>query len=140
LSPRVDFHILKKNLEDAYFYLARLVEKAFLLNSTIAIFTQNEKETFFIDNLLWTFSEESFIPHEVWDPDENSGVPVIISHEIMLIKRDVLINLTDSVPTNFSSFPRIIELVYTDEAVASKGREKYREYKKTCEVNTFQIN
>ena len=58
---RVDFyHLQKQTLEQV---LPKLVEKAYATGKNIKIKVGNEARVEFINSLLWTYSDESFIPH-----------------------------------------------------------------------------
>ena len=58
---RIDFyHLQKQNLEDV---LPKLVEKAYETGAKIKIKVGNEARVEFINSLLWTYNDESFIPH-----------------------------------------------------------------------------
>lgn len=58
---RIDFyHLQKQTLEEV---LPRLIEKAYATGSKIKIKVGNEERVEFINALLWTFSDEAFIPH-----------------------------------------------------------------------------
>lgn len=141
MTPRVDFHVLKKNQEGAYYYLARLIEKAYHLNSTILLLCVDLFEAQRLDDLLWTFQSSSFVPHEIYNQEDAPGAPIVIAYKNSYCNADVLINLTPAVPSFFSHFSRVIELVYENEEVASLGRNKYRLYQSSgCQLETFKIH
>ena len=58
---RVDFyHLQKQVLEDV---LPKLIEKAYSTGEKIKIKIGTEQRIEFINSLLWTYNEESFLPH-----------------------------------------------------------------------------
>ncbi len=58
---RVDFyHLQKQVLEDV---LPKLIEKAYSTGKRIKIKIGTEQRIEFINSLLWTYNEESFLPH-----------------------------------------------------------------------------
>lgn len=58
---RFDFyHLQELPLEKA---LPKLCEKAYLTGKNIKILVGNEERVEFINSLLWTYNEESFLPH-----------------------------------------------------------------------------
>ena len=58
---RFDFyHLQKTPIEQA---LPKLMEKAYATGKQIKILVGNEERVDFINSLLWTYSEESFLPH-----------------------------------------------------------------------------
>lgn len=59
--PQIDFYHLQKQTLDQV--LPKLVEKAYATSAKIKIKIGNEARIDFINSLLWTYNEESFIPH-----------------------------------------------------------------------------
>lgn len=58
---RIDFyHLQKQTLENV---LPKLLEKAYATGSRIKIKVGNEARVEFLNALLWTYNDESFIPH-----------------------------------------------------------------------------
>ena len=66
-KPQVLFHQFKKKSgRDLLVYACRLVEKGYKQGtSSIYIHCNNEEEANEIDALLWTFRQESFVPHSL---------------------------------------------------------------------------
>ena len=80
------------------------------------------------DELLWTFRDGSFVPHELVGGDTNA--PVTIGFGDMPIKaRDLLVNLCDEIPAFAESFPRVAEVVTSDENCRMKSRQRYSTYR-----------
>ncbi len=84
-----------------------------------------------LDQMLWTFRDGSFIPHERIAPDqEQPRAPVRIgTPEVYSADGEFLINLCDVVPTFYSGYSRIAEIVAADEASRKAGRERFRQYR-----------
>ena len=83
-----------------------------------------------MDRMLWTFSEQSFVPHGLLGEVEADLNPILIgdaqqAHE----EHDVLINLAMEVPTFFSRFERLAECVDNDDVARTASRERYRFYR-----------
>ena len=58
---RVDFyHLQQKNLEEV---LPKLLQKAYGLNKRIKVKVGSEDKIEYLNSLLWTFNDESFLPH-----------------------------------------------------------------------------
>jgi len=58
---RIDFyHLQNQKLEDV---LPKLLEKAYGTGNPIAVKVGNEERVEFLNALLWTYSDTSFIPH-----------------------------------------------------------------------------
>lgn len=126
---RVDFYILPGRDPHARRVTAcRVVEKAFRQGHSVYLKTDSAEETRQFDDLLWTFRQGSFVPHELAGMPE-AEAPVIIGHEPPPEgPRDVLVNMGMTMPEGFEGFERVAELVDQEEAIKRAGRERYRQY------------
>lgn len=139
MAERVDFYILKKKQTEAYFYLARLVEKIYSLDKTVIIWTVDANESHYLDDFLWQYRDDSFLPHDIFERENTVSSPILISDKC-IVAQDILINLTGTAPQNSSDFSRIIELVYEDENLIIQSRQKYRHYQSIgCQLHTTHI-
>jgi len=139
---QVDFYILKDGSKRDRFELACLVtEKALNAGHRVVIHTPSSDVAQKMDSMLWTYSDQSFIPHELLDNTDSSLNAVLIgnaqsAHE----EHDVLINLAADVPTFFSRFQRLAECVDIDEVARQSSRERYRFYRdRGYPLNTHEI-
>jgi DNA polymerase-3 subunit chi len=85
-----------------------------------------------VDNLLWTFRQGSFIPHEkaTAPPAEREDMTVLVGHTGPPESfRDLVINLSLDNPPSFEEYQRVAELVDEDETVRAEGRRRYLAYK-----------
>ena len=63
---KVDFYVLGTSGDRARQHFAcRLAEKAYRLDNTIHIRTIDQRAAEQLDELLWTFRDGSFVPHEL---------------------------------------------------------------------------
>ena len=100
-------------LQAAYFY--RQKKKVF-------IYTQDQKHAHDIDEMLWAFDAESFVPHNLLGEGPSYGSPVEISWQAPTNRRAVLINLTKTVPNFANKFARVVDFVPTDESLKQQAR------------------
>ena len=129
---RVDFYLLSQSgAESRYAFACRLAEKAYRLNNTVQIHTATDQDAHRIDDLLWTFRDGSFVPHELGqDTDSTQAAPVRISSGTNEVEpRDLLINLCDEIPSFAESFPRVAELVSSDESCKQESRKRFAAYR-----------
>jgi DNA polymerase-3 subunit chi len=140
---RVDFYILAQADERARQTLAcKLAEKAWRLDNSVYIHARNRADAERLDELLWVFRDGSFVPHGVVGRDADTGdSPIMIGCEDAAVEqRDLLINLCDDIPPFVGGFPRIAELVTSDENCRSLGRERYAIYRdQGHELNTHKL-
>jgi len=128
---RVDFYIVDSTSAQARDKIVcRLAEKAYSMNHTIYIHTDSSEQAQQIDNLLWTFRDGSFIPHQPHDQHQSETCPVIIGHNHEPESHsEVLINAGDEVPLFFSRFERVAEVVTQDEPQRVQARKRFKFYK-----------
>ena len=126
---QVDFYVLDKFDEHSRYTLAcKLAEKAWRLENTIHIHTMSQADAERLDELLWTFRDGSFVPHEL--VSSGNPAPVSIGYDSNTIEsRDLLINLCDEIPALANTFPRIAELVTSEENCRQKSRKRYAIYR-----------
>jgi DNA polymerase-3 subunit chi len=142
---QVDFYILPNDSAEERLRLAcRITDKALQQGEQVLINTDSPAESARLDDLLWTFSQGSFIPHRVIEKASTSKIaePVVIGCGIAPDSHDtqVLINLAGVVPEFFSRYQRVAELVDGNEHRRLQGRERFRFYRdKGCELHTHQL-
>jgi DNA polymerase-3 subunit chi len=81
-----------------------------------------------LDDLLWTFRDRSFIPHEI-ATERAAQTTVTLSHEWAPEQCDVLVNLATDVPEFFTRFVRVAEIIDQDEHRRESGRKRFRHYR-----------
>ena len=114
--------------------------------------TANEADARELDKLLWTFSQGSFIPHLIVTERLSAPAvePVLIGIDAAEVEDDelaalgenwdLMINLSSRVPTFFSRYARVAEVIDGDPARKQAGREHYRFYRdRGYELNTHNI-
>lgn len=130
---RIDFYVQNRANQIAHEHLiCKITEKAWQNQHAIFLLCSNTEQVDRFDELLWTFSETSFIPHSpICDGDGDGGGKVVIlsSERKMLRNYEVLINLTTDVPEHAGKFVRVIESTGYNEAMREDARKKYKYYK-----------
>jgi len=115
-------------------FACRLCEKAMSQGMKIYIHIGSEKAAQDMDDLLWSFKPESFIPHTIVgldeDLDADEEIPVFIGYGTSCsISATLLINLSEEIPAFHDQFERIAEIVPNQEAVKIRLREHWNLYK-----------
>lgn len=114
-------------LQASYFYRQ---------NQRVFIYTQDQKDAEQIDEMLWAFDSDSFVPHNLSGEGPKQGAAVEISHQVPRGRRPVLINLSNTVPDFASQFQLIVDFVPSDEALKQLARERF----KACRQQGFQVD
>lgn len=141
--PRVDFYVLEETDPQARSHFAcRLTEKAFKTGHSVYLFTSSAEEAALLNDLLWCFREDSFVPHQIYA--QNGPVPnltVAIGNRTDAAPDfDVLINLTNKIPPFFNKFQRVSEVVVQDETIRDATRKSYKHYKEQgCALHLHNI-
>ena len=138
---QADFYLLSSPDENARdLFICRLVEKIYRQHYTLYIHCKDRQETHHLDELLWTFSDTSFIPHCLYAETPQSPPPVLLGFDSTPMKRDILINLSTTIPVFYSSFQRVLEIVAASEEQQAIAREHYHFYKtQNLELKTHKI-
>ena len=129
---KVDFYVLKASGDAARQHFAcRLAEKAYRLDNTVHIKAADDQTAAKIDDMLWTFRDGSFVPHEIVPgQSSNDNAPVTIGTvDSPVGSRDLLINLGDTLPADLSSFGRVAEIVASDDESKAQSRNRFVEYR-----------
>ena len=127
---QVDFYVLSDSEQRSRLRFAcRLADKVFRLGQRVFIHTESAEQTQELDTLLWTFQQNSFVPHCAMQDSGDTPPPVLLSHNTEPNASQVLINLAADVPLFFSRFERVAELINADSAVRQQGRSRYSFYK-----------
>jgi len=130
-TARVDFYVLPVADERGRLTLAcRLAEKAYLLDHRVFVRAASASEAQALDDLLWTFADRSFVPHELAGTGRELDVPVVVGHDAgPETHADLLVNLGQDVPAAYSRYARIAEIIDGDEQRRRLGRERFRFYR-----------
>ncbi len=142
LPIRIDFYLLESNQNEARLLIAcRLLEKAYTRGHKVYVLCNNQHDAELIDELLWTFKEESFIPHNLQGEGPEPPPPIQIGYDkVPRGFNDILLNLTPQVPAFYTQFKRVIELVINEEEAKEQSRANYRNYRaQGCELYTHQV-
>jgi DNA polymerase-3 subunit chi len=139
----VDFYLLQgTSMQNIQQFCCRLTEKAWKLGNTVFIRTENEQQAQHLDNLMWTYSDGSFLPHAMEKNSQPAETPIIIGTKQQPAHHfDLLINLASDIPGNSSHCSRIVEIINEDENIRSQGRQRYSQYDKNRHpLNHHNIN
>lgn len=143
-APQVDFYLLGDGAGGAACDVAacRIAEKAWSRGHRVHLHTDSPESARRLDDLLWTWRDESFIPHSVCGADGAAGgVPVTIGWgPLPDFADDVLLNLDARVPAGFERLARIAEVVGGTDSARDAGRERFRRYRAhECELQTHRL-
>ena len=133
MTSKVNFYLLSgSSHEDACYFACRLVEKALSGGLSVYILMNDHAGCEYMDDLLWSFKPESFIPHMIEDSEsdtDDEDIKVLVSEgKTAPAEADIMINLSSRVPDFHNIFSTIAEIVSTDEQDKSSKRERWIHY------------
>lgn len=133
---KVDFYVLQTEDPAARLdFACRLAEKVWQKNHCIYLHTQNPQQAEALQEQLWCHNPQRFLPAQILTDssatESRSHLPITIGYGNHAgHQHDVLINLTDSIPSFFSRFERITEIVIQQKEQLEQLRENYQFYQK----------
>jgi len=130
-KPRIDFYKLNsQNRTRINKFCCQLADKALKMGSPVFVRTRDETESHVLDDIMWTFSDSSFVPHTIQGDTEDSDAAVIIGHSASTSKAYLLINLSDELPENTLNYERVAEIISDAPENLQNGRARYAAYKR----------
>jgi len=131
-TERIEFYLLPAADERWRLkHACRLAEEAYLAGEHVLVALDNAAQMQSFDEMLWTFADRSFVPHEPYRDDQQwHETPVLLGcdphpHEVF----DVLVNLGSEVPVAAALARRIAEIIDADEVRRRAGRVRFRHYR-----------
>lgn len=129
MPPAVEFHT---GVADPVHFACRLLRKAFRTGVRVLV-TAPPPELSALDEALWTFEAQDFVPH-VRLPGPAAALaprtPLWLAPGPVDGAPPVLVNLGADPPDDAEAFTRIIEIVGTDLVQRQEGRARWRHYER----------
>ena len=150
-SCQVTFYLLNPNHETATVANGDTVAAELLLGCELAaqlyrqqkrvfVFADSEQQGLLIDEQLWSFAADSFVPHNLAGEGPRQGAPVEISWQPPANHRQVMINFATLVPGFFNQFNQIIDFVPNEPEAKQAARERYKYYRQCgCQLETIKL-
>lgn len=127
---RISFYVGQSDTLRARLLLAcKVLEKAQMQALNTYIHLDSAATCQQLDELIWTYNELSFIPHDL-APKKEEGVRVQLGHDHEPMEDcDFLINLSNEMPEFFGRFARMAEILDQESDILHAGRERYKFYR-----------
>lgn len=128
---RVDFYVIEGSATAARLKVAcRLAEKAYLASQRALIWHTDRTELATLDELLWTFADGSFVPHDWLTSNVLAEAPVLLSAASPPAEPfDFVVNLAADPPPFLQLTRRIAEIVDGEEGRRRAGRARFKAYR-----------
>ena len=138
MAVRADFYMIAGKAQfvgQPLLLVCQLAAKALAANQPCLIFCDSAEQADFLDDLLWEFDGDAFIPHQVVGADEEDVdeyeeiTPVLlVPPGVEIPMRSLVINLRTELPP--PGYERVLEIVPADESAREPARKRWLEYKK----------
>ncbi len=126
---RVEFYVLSSaNPADRLRAACQLAAKGWRHGLPVLVRCTDAAQRDELNELLWRFRGESFIPHSLIDDDASAPV-VLALDEAPATQQGLLINLASTISPHVEHFSRIIEIVNQEPDLLAACRENFRSYR-----------
>ncbi len=127
--PRIEFYVLSTAVPAERLRAAcQLAMKAWRAGLPVFLRGSDAQQCSEVDELLWRFKAESFVPHSLYQDDAHAPV-VIGQDEEPSSAQGVLINLGSTLSPQVERFSRVIEIVNQEPDLLTACRENFRSYR-----------
>ena len=127
--PQADFYLIDKPRfrEQPLLLVCELARKAFIAQQPTLILARDADQADALDELLWAFDEEAFIPHQLAGDDDDAHTAVlIVPPGADTPDRPLVINLRAACAPG--QYERVLEVVAAEPSEREGSRERWREY------------
>ena len=146
MSVSVNFYCLKIAKPNGKRHLAcHLANTAYRKGHNVYVNAENSEDCMIMNQLLWTFSPNSYVPHSILREGEIPNLekfPVVVGcANPPEIFDDVLISLQVEIPDYAKQFKRVVEPINGKPSESKNFESKYQEYEKIfcTKPNIFHI-
>ncbi|GAB4276981.1 MAG: DNA polymerase III subunit chi [Deferrisomatales bacterium] len=111
--------------------LCRLVEAAYGRGERLYLWADSEAAARRLDDLLWTFRDEAFVPHGLWQGEARLEEPVAVGWQAGNPNgATCLVLARDAAPEEVAGFPRVLDLAPVDvPELRQAARARYRAFR-----------
>lgn len=127
--PRIEFYVLSTAVPAERLRAAcQLAMKAWRAGLPVFLRGNDAQQCSEVDELLWRFKAESFVPHSLYQDDAQAPVVIGLDEEPSSAQ-GVLINLDSTLSPQVERFSRVIEIVNQEPDLLTACRENFRSYR-----------
>mgnify|MGYP001299784750 FL=1 len=129
-SCRVDFYVPSSDTPDERYTLAcRVTEKAFQSGKQVYLYCQTPDQLTQMDERLWTFSLNSFIPHGLLGETDELVRVILGCDDPSPDVAEIVISMANTPVSTFNLFSRVAEIVGTDDSELQLARNRFKFYR-----------
>mgnify|MGYP003952308321 CR=1 FL=1 len=137
MDKQVDFYILSQpTFRNCFNFCAKLTSKVYREQGGCEISIDNQGITQELDQFLWEFKTEAFLPHHI---DENHANNIIVASNSKNID-SILINCKPADQVHRQTWQRLLQIVPNNPDLLALARTQFRHYQQNnINVNTHKI-
>jgi DNA polymerase-3 subunit chi len=127
--PQAEFYLITtpQFRDDPWRPICELAKRAFEAGEPALILTRSVDDAERLDELLWAFDAEAFVPHQIAGDEDDAITPVlIVPPGVTAAERALVINLREEPVAGRCQ--RVLELVPAEAAERAGSRKRWREY------------
>ncbi len=127
--PRAEFHLAEapRYRDDPLRLACELAHELFAGGETAVILARSLEQAEQLDEKLWEFDDDAFVPHQIAGDEDDAITPVlIVPPDATAPARNVAINLRDTAALD--GFARVLEIVPADPAQREDSRRRWKAY------------
>ncbi|MCK8516103.1 DNA polymerase III subunit chi [Methylonatrum kenyense] len=127
---RIDFYIVDSQAEQAAEAVAcSLIDKAWSRGHRVLVRSRDDAQQARLDRLLWTFRQESFLPHATATSGIDAPILIAGAEDTVTTGFEVLVNLDDAPAADLASWKRIAEISSREPQRLARTRDRFRHYR-----------
>ncbi|MEK6731284.1 MAG: DNA polymerase III subunit chi [Pseudomonadota bacterium] len=130
MTKCADFYLIPANtVTEQWKTACRLLAKAFEQKQDAYVHVSDAEAAQQFNELLWTFRDISFVPHQLALESTEIDAPIKIGYQTPTAdEHNILVNLTDTIPDFAAIFDRIIEIIPQEKTAEINARKRYKIY------------
>lgn len=138
---QVDFYLLEQQTAGKlYPFACRLLEKVLSQAESIFVAHNNLEECYQFNEFLWSYRDNSFIPHCLSSDTIALETPVVLGTMEKLDLQKIVLNFCHEIPKQTNQIKRVLEIVPDEPSWRALARKKFLLYKNlTSEIKTHKL-
>jgi len=128
MQTQATFHVMPESSDEQNLLFYACVQSAhfFRQQKKVFVLAKDQAQAHQFDELLWQFDPDSFVPHNLVGEGPKQGSPVEIGWQPPRGRRQILINLTSTMPNFAGNYSHVIDFVPAIEADKQLARDRFR--------------
>jgi len=128
--PKANFYLLKQSgMEPCRLFACKLAEQLSRQGQRVYLHAANTEEAQALDQLLWSFTAESFVPHARCEDPAAATAQVLIGTSGAPAHCSCLLNLTDHEAPTHTGLTAVAEFVQNNEEAKQQSRTRWNSYR-----------